>query len=197
MPGCLSWAALLASRRNRAASSGLARWPALGILMATWRPSSVSVRPEDVAERAHADLLEQLESAEAAQGSHFREPGRRAGQLSLRSHPGKQGVGDGVETRRVFGTRHRNPESNGSEIASSRCRTRSQETHCLDMARRAGRARRGGDRRRRIVPARLDPGNPSGPWLDPTCHFRLGLGFRRLIEGGLATLVAETRNHYR
>ena len=40
MPGCLSWAALRASRRKRSMSSGLASRPARRILMATVRSSS-------------------------------------------------------------------------------------------------------------------------------------------------------------
>ena len=35
-------------------------------------------RPENIAERPHADLLEQLETAEASQGSNFGQPRRRA-----------------------------------------------------------------------------------------------------------------------
>ena len=42
IPGCLSWAALLASAQNRSRVSGSSKLSLRGILMATSRPSSVS-----------------------------------------------------------------------------------------------------------------------------------------------------------
>ena len=61
MPGCVSWAALRASRRNRSTSSWDVSTPARGTLIATVRPSSASIARNTWPEGAGPELLEEIE----------------------------------------------------------------------------------------------------------------------------------------
>ena len=114
IPGCLSWAALRASRRNRVASSSLARLPALGILIATDPPELGVARPEDVAERAGPEPLQELELANSAAISLGSKPGRRVTPRTRRAYRGDQFLKNRLGLAAILWGKPANSERRGS-----------------------------------------------------------------------------------
>ena len=90
MPGCLSWAALRASRRNRVGIflAGQASRP--GDLDGHHPPELGVARPEDVAEGTGAEPFEKLELANPAAISLGSKPGRRVTPRTRRTYRGDQ-----------------------------------------------------------------------------------------------------------